>query len=144
MKLSYIFYFFTICTVATCFLLLASCSDDESADTMPPLAIFTSPADATTYSRGQSLICNAVFEDDHELSHVEINVNSLNDLKGWDSPWEASETIELSGKQAQLDAYQLFGEAIPSEIESGPYAVEFLVVDKALNYTKYAFEIIIE
>ncbi|MBS2210162.1 DUF4625 domain-containing protein [Carboxylicivirga mesophila] len=143
MKL-YIFYFYLICTLATCFLLMVSCSKDDPADTTAPMASFSSPVEATKYVRGQSLICNAVFEDNDELSHVDISISSLKSLKGYNDPWLASESVELTGKTSELSAYQVFGEAIPFEIMSGEYMLEFTVFDKALNYSTYKFNVTVE
>lgn len=130
--------------MASFLLLLASCSKDDPTDTNVPKATFASPVDATKYDRGQSVICSAVFEDDRELSHVDVTISALKSLKGWDDPWQAHETIELSGKRMELSAYQIFGEAIPFDIMSGNYQLEFIVVDKALNYSAYTFNINVE
>ncbi len=125
-------------------LMASSCSDDEIKDTTDPTATFTSPIESAVYSRGQSMICNAVFEDDIELLMVEINIYSQKSTKGWDTPWIYNETVYLSGKTDELSAYQIFNQDIPLDIMSGQYTLEFKVFDKTLNYSSYQFDISIE
>ncbi|MBS2210166.1 DUF4625 domain-containing protein [Carboxylicivirga mesophila] len=125
-------------------LLSGSCSKDEPGDSMAPTAVFTSPLTETVYQRGQSIIVNASFEDDKELSHVEVSIEEAQVLKGWNTPWETSEVIELSGKSQNLSAYELFGEAIPMDIKSGVYNLEFMVVDKQFNFANYNMVLTIE
>jgi len=125
-------------------LVFGSCSKDDPTDTMAPTAVISSPQENTTFLRGQSLVCNAIFEDNVELSHVEVSISNVSNLKGYDTPWVASETIELAGQKQELASYVLFNEAIPVEIMSGNYMLEFMVVDKSLNYTNYEINISIE
>ncbi|MCG8580978.1 MAG: DUF4625 domain-containing protein [Bacteroidales bacterium] len=125
-------------------LFATACSDDDPADTEAPTALIGSPVAEMVYQRGQSIIVSAGFEDNQALSHVEVSISEASELKGWDDPWEETETIELSGKSQSLSSYVLFGEAIPMEIKSGSYKLEFLVVDMELNYTKYDIALTIE
>lgn len=124
-------------------LFVAGCSKDDSVDTIAPTALINSPVEEMVYQRGQSIVLNATFEDNVALSHADVSISSVA-LKGWNTPWEAIETFEFSGKSQQLSAYELFGEPIPVDIMSGAYRLEILVVDKELNYTRYDIAITIE
>lgn len=137
-------YRFGLLVVMVIGLFAGACSDDAPSDTEAPSAVFTSPVAETVYQRGQSIIVNASFEDNMELSHVEVSISEAVNLKGWDDAWEATETFELTGKSQSFSSYELFGEAIPMDIKSGSYNLSFLVVDKKLNYTQYDFALIIE
>ncbi len=123
---------------------LVSCSDDESKDRTAPFGTIQSPVNGKLFMRGQSLIVNGVFTDDRELSHVTVSVGALKAVKGIDTPWADSETIELKGKEQILTSYQLFGDMIPSDIMSGEYYLNFLIVDKALNEKKLVVLINVE
>ncbi|WP_430812419.1 MULTISPECIES: DUF4625 domain-containing protein [unclassified Carboxylicivirga] len=126
-------------------LLVVSCSDDDDpADTNAPQASFTAPAEAAVYQRGQSLICDAVFEDDRELAQLHVSIANVSGLKGWDTPWTDEEVIPLVGKRMEMSGQQLFGEAIPMEIMSGEYEVTFTVEDKTGNKSEgFVFAIVI-
>lgn len=124
--------------------LVAGCSDDESKDKTAPTVTIQSPVNSTLFYRGQSLILKGVFADDRELSQVIITVHTLKATRGIDTPWEATETIELKGKEHNIASYELFGAPIPSDIMSGNYYLDVLVVDKALNESKTVIAIKIE
>ncbi|WP_430813520.1 DUF4625 domain-containing protein [Carboxylicivirga sp. RSCT41] len=122
----------------------ASCSKDEPADNTQPTAVILTPLEQDEFIRGQSLIFNGVFEDDRKLSHVEISIAENSSLKGFDTPWEATEVIELMGKSTEINGYELFDGEIPADIMSGNYSLKVLVVDKALNFSSYNVGIVIE
>lgn len=124
--------------------LVAGCSDDETKDTTAPSVTIENPVNSTLFYRGQSLILNGVFADDRELSHVTLTVHTLKAARGIDTPWEATETIELTGKEHNIASYELFGAPIPSDIMSGNYYLDIVVVDKALNESKTVIAIEIE
>ncbi len=124
--------------------LVAGCSEDESKDKTAPTVTIQSPVNSTLFYRGQSLILNGVFADDRELSHVTVTIHTLKAARGIDTPWEASETIELKGKEHKIASYELFGAPIPSDIMSGNYYLDVLVVDKALNESKIVVAVIVE
>ncbi|MCG8582370.1 MAG: DUF4625 domain-containing protein [Bacteroidales bacterium] len=123
---------------------IVSCSKDDPADNTQPTAVITTPVEQDEFIRGQSLIFNGVFEDDRALSHIEISIEENSSLKGFDTPWEASEIIELNGKSTEINGYELFDGQIPSDIMSGNYSLKVLVVDNALNFSSYNIGIVIE
>lgn len=125
--------------VVMAFVCLSSCKKDDP-DTTAPTATFTMPVEETEYYRGHSLICNAIFSDNQDLSHVEV---SIMNLKGFDSPWEATERIALSGTSYKLNSYELFEGGIPMEIMSGAYVLDFKLFDKAQNKRTYSINIVI-
>ncbi len=132
---------------ALCALLMVAsvgCSDDEDKDRTAPFGNVQTPVSGREFIRGQSIILNASFTDDRELSHVVVTVYALKGTRGIDTPWSATETIELKGKEQTLASYELFGNVIPSDIMSGSYFLDFLIVDKAQNNMKLVVPIVIE
>lgn len=119
--------------------LFSACKKDDP-DTIAPTGTFTTPVADAEFYRGHSLVCNAIFNDNEDLSHVEASIMSL---KGFDTPWEASERIALSGTSYKLSSYELFEGAIPMEIMSGTYVLNFKVYDKAQNKRTYSINIVI-
>lgn len=124
--------------------LVAGCSDDETKDKTAPSATIENPVNSTLFYRGQSLILNGIFADDRELSHVTVTIHTLKAARGIDTPWEATEIIELKGKEHTIASYELFGAPIPSDIMSGNYYLDIVVVDKALNENEIVVDVVIE
>lgn len=122
----------------------SSCSKDDPKDNTSPVVVIENPLEGANYLRSQSLILNGTFTDDRELSHIEVAISSLKSARGYNDPWNTSETIELTGTEQVIKSYALFGQSIPADIMSGDYTLELIVVDKALNYTKHSIPIGIE
>jgi hypothetical protein len=120
------------------------CSSDDDKDNTSPIMSIQTPQNDALYSRGQSIILNAVFTDDKALSHTIITIMAVPVNKGIDTPWEATERIELSGKEQSVTSHALFNSNIPDAIMSGNYNIEFVVVDKANNQKKNFVPITIE
>ncbi len=123
---------------------IIGCSDDDSKDNTAPIMSIKTPVNDALYSRGQSIILNADFTDDKDLLQVTATIRAVPTNKGIDTPWEATETISLTGKKHNLSSHALFNASIPYDIMSGNYHIEFVVADKANNQKKNFIPITIE
>lgn len=130
-----------ICILLVLCSTVASCKkDDDEGDVVAPTATILSPIENDTYLRGNTLYLNAEFSDDVEL--MECRVFLTEALKGWDETWIPEELIfPLSGTNDAIADQFLFENAIPSNIKSTNYILVVLVVDHALNYTRYELPI---
>lgn len=121
-----------------------SCSKDE--DRTSPVADITTPANGAHFYRGENIFLNAIFTDDESgLKECSIGLVSLKALKGWDDPWMPEvETIALSGLEKEVSDHIIFNAAIPMDIMSGSYVLNFKVVDAEGNLSQYSKEIYVE
>ncbi len=121
-----------------------ACSEDE--DRMSPIAEVVTPANGTHYYRGENIFLNAVFSDDNSgLKKCSIDVVGLKALKGWDDPWTPeTEVIDLAGLNKEVKDHIIFNGAIPLDIMSGNYVLNFRVEDQEGNLAQFSRQIYIE
>ncbi|TLX78382.1 DUF4625 domain-containing protein [Labilibacter sediminis] len=116
--------------------IIFSCKKDETEDTTSPTAKIILPEVNTEYLRGSTLMFSATFSDDIQLKECTVYITE--GLKGWDDPWNPEEeTFPLSGTQDEISNQYLFATTIPNSIKSSNYILVILVVDQALNYSRY-------